>query len=160
MGPVSCILGAASLAVIYLTRKAKDRTVVILAWGLFASLALSLVIRTGWAPHGRATPLMLLDALALYVTGLLSICRFDGPTWLYTLCGALALQCMAHLAYVFFVLPANLHILTLNVLFAVELAAILAGSQKVQLRGATWRNRPAVRWMGRASLLFMPARTS
>ena len=127
MGPVSWALGAACVLVIYLTRRAKDRTVVVLAWGLLASLVLSLAVRTGWQAQGRATPLMLLDGAALYVTGLLSICRFDGPRWLYTLCGAFTLQCMAHMAYVCFLLPVNGYILMLNTLFAVELATLVWG---------------------------------
>ena len=136
MGPVSCALGGACVLVIYLTRHARDRTVTVLAWGLFASLVASLIVRTGWQAQGRATPLMLLDAGALYVTGLLSICRFDGPRWLYTLCGALTLQCMAHLAYVCFLLPVNGYILILNMLFTVELAALVWGGA---LHGEAYR---------------------
>ena len=127
MGPVSWALGAACVLVIYLTRRTRDRSVAILAWGVLASLILSLVVRTAWQGQGRATPLMLLDGAALYVTGLLSICRFDGPKWLYTLCGAFTLQCMAHFAYVCFILPVNGYILMLNTLFAVELATLVWG---------------------------------
>ena len=133
MGPVSWALGAACVLVIYLTRRAKDRTVMVLAWGLFATLILSLIVRSCWQGQGRTTPLMLLDGAALYVTGLISVCRFDGPRWLYTLCGAFTLQCMAHLAYVCFLLPANGYILILNTLFAVELATLVWGGA---LRGS------------------------
>ena len=127
MGPVSFALGGACVLVICLTRHAKDKTITVLAWGLFGSLVLSLAVRTGWRPQGRATPLMLLDGAALYVTGLLSVCRFDRPKWLYTLCGAFILQCLAHLAYVCLLLPVNGYILLLNTLFGIELATLVWG---------------------------------
>ena len=152
MGPVSLVLAAASLVVVYLARGADDRAVPILAWGLFGSLLLSLAIHTAFRPLGRTTPLMLLDGVALYATGLMAICRFDRPRWLYALCAAFVLQCLSHLAYVCFLLSSNAHILSLNVLFALELLALVAGARKT-------RSRPRARRIAftdrvRPSLLF------
>jgi hypothetical protein len=140
VGPVSIGLACASLLVIYLTRRAEDRTVVALAWCLFASLVISLAVHAIFHPLGRATPLMLLDGAALYVSGLLAICRFDGPKWLYVFCTALVAQCLAHLAYVCELLGGNLYLMTLNGLFVAELATLVAGSARDRPRS------PAVGW--------------
>jgi hypothetical protein len=129
MGPVSLSLAGASFLVILLTRRARDRSIVVLAWCLFASLMISLAVHACYRSAGRPTPLMLLDAAVLYVTGLTAICRFDGPKWLYILCGALALQCLAHLAYVCGLLPNNGYVLVLNLLFTIELGTLLLGSR-------------------------------
>lgn len=141
MGPVSLSLAVASLLVVFLTRNASDRVVAIAAWCLFASLIASLLVHALCKTTGRATPLMLIDGAALYVTGLMAICRFDGPRWLYALCGALALQCLAHLAYVCDLMSGNAYVLALNVLFAVELLTLVAGGRKASTRIAAigWR---------------------
>ena len=133
MGPVGWALVTASAVVIYVTRRSRDRSVTLLAWFLFLSLVFSLGVRMVWRGDGRATPLMWLDGAALYVTGLLCICRFDGPKWLYLLCTAFLLQCMAHLAYVCFLLPVNAHILILNLLYGVELGALVWGGRRYAL---------------------------
>ena len=135
MGLVSLALTVASLTVVQLTRQARDRSLLVLAWVIFASLVLSLVVHSAFQPHGRATPLMLVDGLTLYVAGLMSVCRFDRPGWLYALCGALALQCTAHAAYVSYLISNNAYILTLNVLFISELGTLLIGLQMSGRRG-------------------------
>ena len=144
MGPVSVSLLAASVLVVLLTRKASDRSFPVLAWCLLISLALSLGVHVRYDPVGRATPLMLIDAAGLYVTGMMAICRFDTPRWLYAICLCFLLQCAAHLAYVSFLISNNVHILVLNTLYVTELAALLAGARR-RLVGPSTRRR-----MGRA----------
>jgi hypothetical protein len=146
MGFVSLALAGASLVVVYLTRRSKDRAIVVLAWCLLGSLIASLAVHALYHSTQRSTPLMLLDGVALYVTGLMAICRFDGPKWLYVLCGALALQCMAHLAYVSGAMSNNAYVLTLNLLFGLELTTLLVGARKTKARpsAVSWRRLDGV----------------
>jgi hypothetical protein len=155
MGPVSIGLACASLLVIYVTRRASDRTVFALAWSLFASLLISLAVHALFHPMGRATPLMLLDGVVLYVSGLLAICRFDTPRWLYAFCATLVLQCAAHLAYVCEALSGDAYVMALNGLFLAELGALVVGGLKGEnpQPGVGWRT---TRLAAVASPAFQP----
>ena len=140
MGPVSLCLVTASALVVLLTRKARDRSLPILAWCLAFSLALSFGARLLHEPAGRATPLMLIDAAGLYATGMMAICRFDTPRWLYAIAAAFLLQCVAHLAYVGELISNNQHILALNALYVTELAALLVGNaRRADPEPSPWR---------------------
>ena len=130
MGPVSLCLAAGSALVVVLTRRAKDPSLPILAWCLALSLALSFGAHLIHEPLSRATPLMLIDVAGLYATGMMAICRFDAPQWLYVICAAFTAQCLAHLAYVTGFITNNQHILILNALFITELVALLVGNAR------------------------------
>ncbi len=141
MGPVSISLAVASALVVVLTRKVQDQSFPMLAWCLMLSLGLSIGVHLVYAPLGRATPLMLIDAAGLYVTGVMAICRFDAPRWLYAICLCFLLQCLAHLAYVTFLISNNVHILVLNMLYLAELAALLFGSRHKPQAASIGRRR-------------------
>ena len=127
MGPVSASLIALSALVVLATLRSPDRTVPALACYVALDLVASLLVH--WTVHGfvRATPLMIVDAAGLYVMGLMAVCRYDRPLWLYGLCAATGLECLSHIAYVTGWVGGDQHTLSLNVLFALQVASLILG---------------------------------
>ena len=127
MGPVSVSLIAVSAALVPATWKSPDRTVPALAGYVALDLVASLLVH--WTVHGfvRATPLMIVDAAGVYVMGLMAVCRYDRPFWLYTLCAATGLECLSHIAYVAGWIGGDQHTLSLNALFALQVASLIFG---------------------------------